>query len=54
MCNLSSNEGIQFFNKVIDTKCVLFARKFNDVNFLSFCNGQNLGCLRFFLSFNNG
>ncbi len=54
MCNLSSYEGIQIFYKVIDAKCVLFAKKFNDVIFLSFCNGQNLGCLRFYLSFNNG
>ncbi len=31
MCNLSSYEGIQFFNKAIDAKCVLFAKKFNDL-----------------------
>ncbi len=31
MCNLSSYEGIQFFYEVIDAKCVLFAKKFNDL-----------------------
>jgi hypothetical protein len=31
MCNLSSCEGIHFFNKVIDAKCVLFAKKLNDL-----------------------
>jgi len=31
MSNLSSYEGIQFFYRVIDAKCVLFAKKFNDL-----------------------
>lgn len=68
MCNLSSYEGIQFFYKVIDAKCVLFAKKFNDLwifwafamvkiwgawdFFLASTMAKRIECLRIFMGFN--